>query len=56
MCLARHIMNNTTAAGKSQTLIIATAGHVDHGKTSLVKLLTGTETDTLADEKARGLT
>ncbi len=41
---------------KSQTLIIATAGHVDHGKTSLVKLLTGTDTDTLADEKARGLT
>lgn len=40
----------------SQTLIIATAGHVDHGKTSLVKLLTGTDTDTLAEEKSRGLT
>jgi selenocysteine-specific elongation factor len=36
-------------------VIIATAGHVDHGKTSLVRQLTGVETDTLADEQARGL-
>lgn len=36
-------------------MIIATAGHVDHGKTSLVRQLTGVETDTLAEEKARGL-
>lgn len=35
---------------------IATAGHVDHGKTSLVNLLTGVDTDTLAEEKRRGLT
>ena len=39
-----------------RTLILATAGHVDHGKTSLIRLLTGVETDTLAEEKARGLT
>nr|MCH9794891.1 50S ribosome-binding GTPase [Gammaproteobacteria bacterium] len=39
-----------------QFLVIATAGHVDHGKTSLVRQLTGTDTDTLAEEKARGLT
>ena len=38
------------------TLILASAGHVDHGKTALVKNLTGTDTDTLAEEKARGLT
>lgn len=38
-----------------QTLILASAGHVDHGKTTLVKNLTGTDTDTLAEEKARGL-
>ena len=37
-------------------MIIATAGHVDHGKTSLVKALTGIDTDTLAEERARGLT
>lgn len=36
--------------------IIATAGHVDHGKTTLVKALTGIDTDRLAEEKARGLT
>jgi selenocysteine-specific elongation factor len=49
-------MNSSSNAAKSQTLIIATAGHVDHGKTSLVRLLTGTDTDTLAEEKSRGLT
>src|SRR5687768_707048 len=36
--------------------IIATAGHVDHGKSSLVKLLTGTDPDRLPEEKARGIT
>ena len=35
--------------------MIGTAGHVDHGKTSLVKLLTGCETDSLREEKERGL-
>jgi len=34
---------------------LAVMGHVDHGKTSLVKALTGIETDTLKEEKARGL-
>ena len=37
-------------------MIVATAGHVDHGKTSLIKAVTGVDTDTLAEEKARGLT
>jgi len=37
-------------------VIVATAGHVDHGKTSLIKALTGVDTDTLAEEKSRGLT
>ena len=36
-------------------LVIATAGHVDHGKTTLIKALTGIETDTTAEEKKRGL-
>ena len=36
-------------------MIIATAGHVDHGKTALVRALTGVETDTLAEEIERGL-
>ncbi len=37
-------------------MIITLAGHVDHGKTSLVKALTGVETDRLVEEKKRGLT
>lgn len=36
--------------------VVATAGHVDHGKTSLVRALTGVDTDRLAEEKRRGLT
>jgi selenocysteine-specific elongation factor len=36
--------------------IIGTAGHIDHGKTALIKALTGTDTDTLAEEKKRGIT
>jgi len=37
-------------------VIVATAGHVDHGKTSLVQALTGVDTDRLPEEKQRGLT
>ena len=37
-------------------VVIGTAGHIDHGKTSLVKALTGMDTDSLAEEKLRGLT
>src|SRR5580765_194797 len=36
-------------------MIIGTAGHIDHGKTSLVRALTGVDTDRLKDEKARGI-
>ena len=44
-------MNNNT-----NNVIIGTAGHVDHGKTSLIKALTGIETDRLKEEKKRGIT
>src|ERR1700726_94239 len=36
--------------------ILATAGHVDHGKSALVRALTGTDPDRLPEEKARGIT
>src|SRR5436190_15169262 len=36
--------------------ILATAGHIDHGKSALVKALTGTDPDRLPEEKARGIT
>jgi selenocysteine-specific elongation factor len=39
-----------------QHFIVATAGHVDHGKSALVKALTGTDPDRLPEEKARGIT
>jgi len=37
-------------------IILGTAGHVDHGKTSLIRALTGIETDRLTEEKQRGIT
>lgn len=38
-----------------KNIIIGTAGHIDHGKTTLIKALTGRETDTLREEKDRGI-
>ncbi len=45
-------------AGDSQapSLVLGTAGHIDHGKTSLVRALTGRDLDRLPEEKARGIT
>jgi selenocysteine-specific elongation factor len=37
-------------------IIVGTAGHIDHGKTSLVRVLTGVDTDRLKEEKERGIT
>ena len=39
-----------------QHFVLGTAGHVDHGKTSLIKALTGIDTDRLKEEKERGIT
>ena len=39
-----------------RSITIGTAGHIDHGKTALVRALTGTDTDRLPQEKARGIT
>jgi len=36
-------------------IVIGTAGHVDHGKTTLIKALTGIDTDTTKEEKKRGM-
>lgn len=41
---------------ESQFLILGTAGHIDHGKTTLIEALTGTDTDRLPEEKRRGIT
>src|SRR5438132_2183525 len=53
-------MKETLSAQKGcsmpRDLILGTAGHIDHGKTSLVKALTGIDCDRLPEEKARGIT
>src|SRR5690348_16363527 len=45
-----------TAADGSRVHVIATAGHVDHGKSTLVRALTGMEPDRWAEERRRGMT
>src|SRR5690606_31542341 len=54
----RHARRNVRArrVGKSSIMIIGTAGHIDHGKTTLVRALTGVDTDRLDEEKTRGMT
>jgi signal recognition particle receptor subunit beta len=44
------------AVGRFSVMIIGTAGHIDHGKTALVRALTGIDTDRLPEEKRRGMT
>jgi selenocysteine-specific elongation factor len=44
------------AEGPARDLVVATAGHVDHGKSSLIRRLTDIDPDRLAEEKRRGLT
>lgn len=43
-------------AGAVPDLVLGTAGHIDHGKTALVRALTGVDTDRLPEERARGIT
>ena len=40
----------------TRSVVLGTAGHIDHGKTALVHALTGTDTDRLPEEKSRGIT
>src|SRR5213083_2357857 len=44
------------ASGPARRFVIGTAGHIDHGKTALVKALTGVDTDRWEEEKRRGIT
>src|SRR4051812_30735958 len=39
-----------------KSIVVGTAGHIDHGKSALVQALTGTDPDRLKEEKARGIT
>jgi selenocysteine-specific elongation factor len=48
--------NSSTNENSSKSVIVGTAGHIDHGKSALVEALTGTHPDRLAEEKRRGIT
>ncbi len=54
MKAVEHKLQN--APEETIALTIGTAGHIDHGKTALVKLLTGCDCDTMPEEKTRGMT
>ena len=43
------------AASAARLAIVGTAGHIDHGKTALVRRITGVDTDRLPEEKKRGI-
>jgi selenocysteine-specific elongation factor len=45
----------TSAAGDTPPLVLGTAGHIDHGKTALISVLTGKNTDRLPEERDRGI-
>src|SRR3954447_8009451 len=44
-----------TASGETPPLVLGTAGHIDHGKTTLISALTGKNTDRLPEERSRGI-
>jgi selenocysteine-specific elongation factor len=48
-------MAGPTSSSASRLAVVGTAGHIDHGKTALVRRLTGVDTDRLPEEKARGI-
>jgi selenocysteine-specific elongation factor len=50
-------LSGSTVSGPADApLVLGTAGHIDHGKTALVRALTGVDTDRLPEEKSRGIT
>ena len=51
-----HTGRSPTIMFPMKSVIVGTAGHIDHGKTALVKALTGIDADRLEEEKRRGIT
>src|SRR3954465_12970222 len=54
--LSERSVNSSATSSEHRPFVIGTAGHVDHGKSTLVKALTGIDPDRLAEEKARAMT
>jgi selenocysteine-specific elongation factor len=52
----RYFASSPTILSVMKSVIVGTAGHIDHGKTALVKALTGIDADRLEEEKRRGIT
>src|SRR6202171_1437188 len=52
----RSSFGRSSGGSRSSPMILGTAGHIDHGKTALVRALTGVDTDRLPEEKRRGIT
>ncbi|TNE87224.1 MAG: selenocysteine-specific translation elongation factor [Deltaproteobacteria bacterium] len=50
------MLQRLPGGGMSSGLVVGTAGHIDHGKTSLVRALTGVDLDALPEERERGIT
>jgi len=51
-----HPSRHVTREGAEARVTLGTAGHIDHGKTALIRALTGVDTDRLPEEKSRGIT
>src|ERR1700743_3403866 len=49
------VLSGNCCEREPRAMIVGTAGHIDHGKTTLVRALTGVDTDRLKEEKARGI-
>src|SRR5262245_19851196 len=56
MCPSRRRRWRPPPEASVRRLVLGTAGHIDHGKTALVRALTGVDTDRLQEEKERGIT
>ena len=55
-CLCDSVVKHPSILSQMKSVIVGTAGHIDHGKTALVKALTGIDADRLEEEKRRGIT
>src|SRR6516165_8131176 len=56
MCVTASSAKSAAVSSPVKSIIVGTAGHIDHGKSTLIEALTGTHPDRLEEEKRRGIT